>query len=969
VGGFESSRADTVLADTVAGAPRTDAAAAGPGLPAGSVLGRYMVLDHLGRGGMGVVYAAYDPHLDRRVALKLLSPERYGEQDATDGRNRLLREAQAIARLAHPNVVAVHDVGVIDDEVFVAMEYVDGETLGAFCAEEGRTRDEIVAAFAQAARGLAAAHAKGLVHRDFKPDNVLVDKEGRARVLDFGLARAEGRAAQEAAPSASTPSIPRDLPSGPLGMQLTRAGALLGTPRYMAPEQLDGGVVDARSDQFAFGVALYEALYRGHPFGGGDDLSSLIENVRRAEVCAEPVGRKVPAKLRALLLRALERDPAERYPSMLALLADLSPPPLRRRTPWLVTAAVAAAAIVGLAAVARASRPKPGAECAAADAKWAGVWDDARRSATDSAFHATGVPYAGDAVRGVDAALDAYASAWSAARTDACLATRVRGEQSDEMLDLRMQCLDERLADARALTDLFVHADATTVEHAVSAAQSLRGLEECANAKALRASVLPPRDAQSAAAIAEVREVLARARADDAAGRYAEEHELATGARERAASVGYDPLLAEADVTLALADGRANDERGNEQADLDAIVAAEASHDDAVAAEAWEDLTYVRGQRHEYAAGRESGQIASAAIARIGGDVHLSTQLEIDLGKIDRMEARYDDARGHYERAIALARGHSDDLELKGAYRGLAFLANNLGRYEESVGRYQDLLAIEVRALGPEHPAVAEVLLDMAQPLESLERYDEATAAAKRALAIWEGVAGAESADVASALHILGNIERDRKHIDRSIDYTQRALAVEERAYGPDSPKVANLLNDVAMTLVGAHRYDEARGMMERARDIYVRVNGPEHPTVCMALVNLAQVERESGHPARARADDAEAVAVCERAFKGADHRFRAIALTCLGQDYVGLHQPMNAGDALEKAVAMWGRLGLDTGEVAQSRFFLAKVSWDNGVDRPRAVMLAQQARAYYAAHPGSEDTAQVDAWLAAHGR
>ncbi len=274
---------------------------------------------------MGVVYAAYDPELDRRVALKLVSPAVAGTRDESQGQARLLREAQAMARLSHPNVMPVYDVGTFGDQVFIAMEYVEGSTLAEWLAEPKRPWREIVSMFVQAGRGLAAAHAGGLLHRDFKPNNVLVGKDGRARVLDFGLARpaqpdksAERSAADGRAP-AYTKSTPR---LAMLGVTVTQRGKFVGTPAYMAPEQLMGGRADERTDQYSFCVALYQGLYGDLPFNA-ENLGSLLELVRQRRVKEAPSATSVPSWLRQILLRGLNPNPAERYSSMEVLLNEL----------------------------------------------------------------------------------------------------------------------------------------------------------------------------------------------------------------------------------------------------------------------------------------------------------------------------------------------------------------------------------------------------------------------------------------------------------------------------------------------------------------------------------------------------------------------------------------------------------------------------------------------------------------------
>ena len=303
------------------------------GLPPGARVGRYIVEGPLGGGGMGLVYVARDPELGRRIAIKVLHAGA-GGSDTSGPSVRLLREAQALAKLQHPNVVAVHDVGRTENGVFIAMELVAGPTLRAWLARPRRRR-EVLEAFAQAGRGLVAAHRLGIVHRDFKPENVLVGDDGRVRVADFGLAR-PGDAPEPAL--APTPS--------PAVGALTRTGAVMGTPAYMSPEQHLGLPTDARSDQFSFAAALFEALAGQRPFEG-DSLAALAASVTRGQARALPK-RCAPAHVRRAILHALAADPAARFASMEALLSALAP---RRRGALLVAlggSALVLAAVLGL---------------------------------------------------------------------------------------------------------------------------------------------------------------------------------------------------------------------------------------------------------------------------------------------------------------------------------------------------------------------------------------------------------------------------------------------------------------------------------------------------------------------------------------------------------------------------------------------------------------------------------------------
>jgi serine/threonine protein kinase len=298
-------------------------------LTPGARVGRYIVQRLIGRGAMGAVYAASDPDLDRRVAVKLLRAQALSESARRRTRARLLREAQAMARLSHPEVITVYDVGAFGNELFVAMEYVEGETLRHWRDAQPRSPAEILNVYERAGRGLAAAHEAGLVHRDFKPDNVLIGRDGRVRVTDFGLARSVDD--QEA----GAPVV-QDVASSDaivLTTTLTRTGTLVGTPAYMAPEQLGGGAADARSDVFSFCVALYESLYGERPFAGST-LPALRAAIEQGAVRAAPVLTSVPAGIRGVLLRGLRATPDARWTTTRALLQALreaSAAPRRRR--------------------------------------------------------------------------------------------------------------------------------------------------------------------------------------------------------------------------------------------------------------------------------------------------------------------------------------------------------------------------------------------------------------------------------------------------------------------------------------------------------------------------------------------------------------------------------------------------------------------------------------------------------------
>ncbi|HWL88500.1 MAG TPA: serine/threonine-protein kinase, partial [Polyangiaceae bacterium] len=459
-------------------------------LSRGTAVGRYLVDGWIGEGAMGIVYAAYDPKLDRKIALKMVSTD---SRPGPDARDRLEREARAMARLSHPNVVSVYDIGVHEGQLFIAMEFIDGVTLGSWLRRESRSLRSILDAFFQAGKGLAAAHAAGLVHRDFKPDNVLCDLHGRVCVTDFGLARAMPISTLVHANSAASNGEH-------LLTNRSETGTLAGTPAYMAPEQHAGKDADARSDQFSFCVALYEALNGMHPFSG-ETWAELAQNARQGKI-SEPASCKdvskialgapelpllgVPSCVHEALLRGLQVEPEQRFASMNDLLNALSKNASKRR--WQAGLVLAAVATVAAGRFAYHHQHTESLRiCKGAGNELSYVWDGARKAAIRDAFLAIDKPFAKDAWQGIERVLDTYAHDWTAARTDACEDTYVRAEQSPKVLDLRVSCLDARKKEMGALTEELTRADTQVVLKAVGAAQSLASLAPCSDTKTLLA--------------------------------------------------------------------------------------------------------------------------------------------------------------------------------------------------------------------------------------------------------------------------------------------------------------------------------------------------------------------------------------------------------------------------------------------------------------------------------------------------
>jgi tetratricopeptide (TPR) repeat protein len=657
----------------------------------------------------------------------------------------LLREAKAIAKLRHPNVVVVHDAGTVDDRVFLAMEYVDGQTLAAWLAECPRARREILAVFAAAARGLAAAHAAGLVHRDFKPQNVMVGRDGDVRVMDFGLARAI-----DAEPDAQTvtPAAPADTDATLAAVQLTRTGELLGTPLYMAPEQFRAQRTDARTDQFSFCVALYQALYGAHPFASGG-LGELMAAVTEGRVQPPPAKSAVPPWLRRVLLRGLAADPAGRWPSMDALVAALSHDPARLRKRWLLGSAAVLLVAGGVWALRTPRRAE--SICRGGPNRLAKAWQlpgaasatDPRRNAMRAAFVKTGAAHADEAWDRAAGIIDRYGTSWLRMYGDACEATQVRGEQSTQVLDLRMSCLSDRLAHVKALADVFAGANAAVVENAVGAANALPPLDRCADVQLLRAVVPPPDDPKVRARVEVLKRDLAHVKALGDSGQCAVAAAAGRALVADAEKLDYLPLLAE---SLNAAASRAGPQCLPPQEMLAmgrrAALAGLASHDEEAAAEGALAATVVHADRtSELGEARIWLDVADAILR---GMSHPPWSLESyyleGLAVVREKEGDLDGAIETYQRAGAIIEKNEG-----GENAEYAIAMNNIGvmraaqkRFAEALSYYRQAEQITVRVAGI-HAFAGLTLGNQAEALNALTRYEEARVTAQRAFEIFRG--------------------------------------------------------------------------------------------------------------------------------------------------------------------------------------------------------------------------------------
>jgi tetratricopeptide (TPR) repeat protein/predicted Ser/Thr protein kinase len=659
----------------------------------GPKLGRFTILDHLGTGTMGVVYTAYDDALDRKIAIKVL---RQGGQEAA---LRLRREAQAMARVDHPNVVAVHEVGTEGGQVYVAMDFIRGTTLAAWQREPGRSWSEVLEAYVQAGRGLAAAHAANLIHRDFKPTNAIIGTDGRVRVLDFGLVYAAELDAGEGIDNSGT--FER------VALRLTRDGDVVGTPAYMSSEQIRGLPLGPSSDQFSFCASLYEGLYGQLPFVG-DSLGTLFAAIARGRVQDPPRSSRVPAWVRAAVLRGLASSPGARYPSMDALLRALDPGTVRRRR--YVGAGVG---LIGAAALAGflAAKSQAASLCSGADAELAAIWSKDQRARVEQSLSAAGEAFATEVWPRVAADLDAYALDWKTIHRDACMAHQ-RGEQSDQMLDRRMACLGQRKAALGGATEVLAEGGPQVAIEALGVVHDLPAVARCADVVALSADVAPPDDAEVAFRVAEAHQQLARAETLATAGRVTAALELASRTITSAAAIGYAPLSAEARLVHArMLIGFDADVAGDhDQALTQTILTALSSGLDEAAAEALALRLHQRGQRPGGAElALADADMARALLARVASQGRVLGLLENNIGVLQLSRGDLEMARQAFETALRIREASGGDA------RDLAFTLVNLALVEpdarEREAHLRRALELFERTLGPAHPQTLDVRL------------------------------------------------------------------------------------------------------------------------------------------------------------------------------------------------------------------------------------------------------------------
>ena len=933
--------------------------------PHPTTVGRFEVVGRLGSGGMGTAYVAHDPQLERKVALKLVRPRAH-DGSTTAAMTNLLREARAMARLTHPNVVTVYESGVVElteaDEdtgsgdavsergsspmVFIAMELLDGGSLDTWIrAHPIRSRRDlaqVLSVFVQAGRGLAAAHAVDLVHRDFKPANVVLGRDGRVKVADFGLARPL---------QAETPSLPGDEAGSVTGSEVA------GTPAYMAPEQYEGRA-DARSDQFSFCVALWEALHGARPFRA-TTIPELLERVHEGPKIGGE-SRFVPSHVRDALARGLAFDPRDRWPSVESLLDAITRDPwarLRRRA--------AGAGIVTVLGFAWWQPWRTADPCGPAGEELAGVWDATVRADVERAFASLTAPFATQTWARLEPALDTYVAAWHGVRKEQCEAVLVRREQSPLAFDLTMECLQRRRDALAVVTSMLAEADTGLAERAVQVVTALESVEACGDTVALR-DLPRPDDPQEQAAVQALRQEIAAIDARLGAGAPRVAAELAEGLVTRAEALGHRAVVAEALEVDARIREAMGDYDGAEASFDRALRAAATSGHDRLSARIWPELIAVVADRKGDATRALAWELpAWSAQLRAGDDPLQRANLHHALGSAFDRQALLERAEQEHQQGLELRRTHAptNSLLLANSLNRIAKVHFSNGRLQDALNLLEEVSALQRDALGTDHPSVASLAHNLGGVLTNLGRNAEALARFREAIRIREATQGSEHRATLDSLAMAGFVMGRLGELDEGIETLEHVIAISRRD-DPDHPRVASLYNNLAALYDWANRIEDALEAHRAAIAIYERRGDPPNPGLAMNLSNMAFMQLLLGDLDGARPNYERAIATYE-ASVGPETPDLWRPLTQLARVYRLQGDVASARPLSERAVALLDGRAWSPLEVWDAKFELSRIRWLAGEQNAETLALARDALALAERAADDDSIRQTREWLA----
>ena len=747
---------------------------------------------------MGVVVAATDDDLDRTVAVKVVTS--FGEGGGSPrARARLLREARVLARISHPNVITVHEVGTVGEDVFVAMEYIDGGTLGEWVQRRERPWPELVRAWHAAGRGLEAAHEAALVHRDFKPANVLVSRDDRIVVTDFGIA-------------GFADPISKSTAEDDLDGELTRPGATMGTPRYMAPEQHSRSDVDARSDQFSFCVSLWEAVYGTHPFDAGS-LPALVAAVVDGRVQPVPTSSAAPSRLRRILERGLRLDPDERYPAMGQLLVDLEHLlGAGRRRRWTAGAALALGGVLAVGFVSGRQSTSVDDGCANARGDWAGIWDDDTRASVKAAFNEAQSEPLAQNWETFEAALDRYVAGANEAHTALCEAARVP-EADPDLIETRRHCLQRARASLAALTRLIRGRDEAIVARALDTAADLPSVEICSSLAVSSKASRVPEELTDDVDIIET--AVAEALAYGSAGAVEQGRRVLESHADLVESLGHAPT--EALYHAALGSMYSPTDKARAEVEFRrAYVLATRSEDYQVALRAARLLaTYATPPR----VATFWGELAVAVSERAG--IPMPFELSSARAIVARENGDLEDAEHWFLQAIEGASAASD---LAGAHGNLGGFYGEQGRFEEAVEHTAKAVAFASEYYGPLHAQTLKWRVNVVGLDVLRGQYDRGVAGARALLEEQQAVLppGHEALAITHGLIATG-LRAQGRHAD-AREHAAESLRIHEQSSGEDSVRTLKAISALTADLANMGEDAEALALSERMLAVAGRV-------------------------------------------------------------------------------------------------------------------------------------------------
>ncbi len=865
-------------------------------------IGRYEVRGLLGAGGMGQVYDAYDAELDRAIALKVLRPELSGVALA----ERLLRESRIMAKVVHPAVITVHDVGRDGDAVFIAMERIRGGTLAAHVASERPGWREIVALYERAGQGLAAAHAAGVVHRDFKPDNVLVEP-GRVVVTDFGIARATA-----ADDDAGQPASRADV-------QITAPGAAIGTPAYMAPEQLAGERVDARADVFAFAVSLWEALFGARPFAGNTvaEIRAAMRTAPRA-----PRGGGVPRRLVRALERGLAIDPAARWPDMTAFTLELAAVRTRRRRIQLAAGATGLVAL-GIAGALVLAHPATVDRCARGLEPIAPAYDAQRAAALRAVL--AGDP---EVQRVVIDKLDTATRSWRDTQLATC-----KNDREPIQAPTVSACLDAR----RIEIDGFVQ---DVIADGPRWAKQLGGLlGDSAKCAAPAPGLLTARVPEDPALRRKVTALRYRGFAIEAARDRADyQAAIADGDKLVADAAPVWPLIHAETLYLQ---GTNQSMGGDTEKSLttfrEAAAVAETAHHDYVAANVWIQLalssTFDAG---EPTRGLEYATYAEAALDRIARPPLVLAMFDYVKGATLVELQRPKDAEPLLREAVAVSEV-SSPTTLPQAIQGLGYLYENEGRYEDAVTAFRSALA----HLPPDDHGSSSAIIfreRLAIDLSLLGKATEADAVAREAVALADKVLGKDNLDGPVAHINLAQVLQNTGRPEEALAEAERAVGEARRIVGDRSERYAEALEGEADILLDLGRDAQADKLLGRACDIIAFAQDENAAAEGECWISQVTAEAELGRDAEALVLAEKVLAIFTQAYH-APHPELANALVARGALLARRGKVTEGIADLEGAIGQFEQLALEPGHLGAAQWELSRILWRRDPERAHALI------------------------------